>query len=139
DAYPGEMFSGSIVSMGTIVQTTEGRFRKVTALVQNESGKIIPGMFAKVKVILIHEEDVITIPNSAFLDIQKDTSSIWVVEEEKSLKREVSVKHFNNDSALIETGLKVGDQVVIDVAMVKLEEGKPVEIVEVKEASASGK
>ena len=81
---------------------------------------------------------MLTIPNSAFLDIQKDTSTIWVADGEKAAKREISVKHFNNDCALVETGLKVGDQVIIDIATVKVEEGKPIEIVEVKEAQQAG-
>ena len=37
------------------------------------------------------------------------------------------------EKALIESGIKIGDMVVIDVASLKLEEGKEVEIIEVRE------
>lgn len=135
DAYPGEVFEGVIESLGSVIETSQGHFRKVKAVVENNDMKLLPGMFASVSVVLYYEEDVIMIPNTAFLDISKDTSFVWVIDENsKSVKREVDVEQFNNDMALVGEGLKVDEMVVVDVATVKLKDNSEVEVVEVKEA-----
>jgi len=137
--FSGQKFTGKVISLGSTVETTEGRARKVKAEVKNEENKLLPGMFTHVEVVLFHQEDAMIIPNSAFADIAKDTSSVFVIEGEgegaKVKKREVTVTHFNNEQALIDSGLQLGDQVVVDVATVKIKEGDVVEIVEVKEAA----
>ena len=136
DTYPGEKFKGSIISLGAIVETTEGRSRKVKALVQNPDGKLLPGMFSHVEVVLLQREDAITVPVSAFADIAQDTSFVWVIGEgDKAAKREVKVEHLSPEKALMESGIKVGDLVVVEVASVKVQEGQQVEVVEVKEAA----
>lgn len=137
DTYPGEKFSGTISQMGTIVDTVEGRSRKVKAVVPNDDHKLLPGMFSHVEVILFQRENAMCIPVSCFPDIDQDTSTVWVIGEgDKVQKKQITVEHFNNEKALVENGLKIGDLVVIDVATVKLQEAKQVEIVEVKEPEA---
>ncbi|EKD26786.1 MAG: Secretion protein HlyD [uncultured bacterium] len=140
DTYPGEKFKGAILSMGSIVTTVEGRSRKVKALISNEEHKLLPGMFSHVEIVLLQRDDALTVPVSAFPDIEKDTSTVWVIGEgDKVQKREISVEHFNMEKALVESGVNIGDLVVIDVATVKLEEGKQVEIIEVREPQAAEK
>jgi len=140
DTYPGERFTGTITSMGAVVTSVQGRSRKAKALVPNEDEKLLPGMFTHVEVVLLQRDDALTVPVSSFIDIEKDTSFVWVVGEgDKVQKREISVEHFNLEKALIESGLKVGDMVVTDVALVKLKEGGQVEIVEVKEVDKEKK
>jgi membrane fusion protein (multidrug efflux system) len=139
DTFPEERFSGKMISLGSTVETTEGRARKVKAEVKNEENKLLPGMFAHVEVLLFQQEDAIIIPNTAFTDIAKDTSFVFVIENDNEgprvKKREVTVTHFNNEQALIDSGLQVADQVVVDLTTVKIKEGDIVEIVEVKEAA----
>lgn len=137
DSYAGEKFPGSIISMGSMVETSEGRARKVKALVKNPDNKLLPGMFAHVEVVLLQREDAITIPVSAFTD--ENTLTVWVLGEgDKVAKREIKVEHRSPEKALIESGIKVGDLVVLDAISVKLQEGQQVEVVEVREASNSG-
>ena len=140
DTYPGERFQGTITSMGAVVTSVQGRSRKAKAIVSNDDSKLLPGMFTHVEVVLLQREDALTVPVSSFLDIEKDTSFVWIVGEgDKVRKQEISVEHFNLEKALIESGLKVGDLVVTDVALVKLKEGGQVEIVEVKEVNKEKK
>jgi membrane fusion protein (multidrug efflux system) len=134
DTYPGEKFQGAISSMGSIVNTVEGRSRKVKALVSNEDSKLIPGMFAHVEVILLQRDNALCVPVSAFPDIERDTSTVWVIQgEDKVTQRQITVEHFNLEKALVDTGLQPGDLVVVDITSVKLEDGMQVEIVEVRE------
>lgn len=140
DTYPGEKFKGSIISLGSIVETTEGRARKVKALIPNPDRKLLPGMFSHVEIVLFSREDAITVPVSAFPDVSQDTSSVWVVGEgDKIAKREVQVEHLSPDKALIESGIKVGDLVVVETAALKVQDGQQVEIVEVREAEGKDK
>jgi multidrug efflux pump subunit AcrA (membrane-fusion protein) len=120
--------------MGSIVNTVEGRSRKVKALVSNEDSKLIPGMFAHVEVILLQRDNALCVPVSAFPDIERDTSTVWVIQgEDKVTQRQITVEHFNLEKALVDTGLQPGDLVVVDITSVKLEDGMQVEIVEVRE------
>ena len=140
DTYPGEKFKGSIISLGTIVETTEGRARKVKALIPNPDRKLLPGLFAHVEIVLFHREDALTVPVSAFPDVSQDASSIWVVGEgDKVAKREIQVEHLSPDKALIESGIKVGELVVVETAALKIQDGQQVEIVEVREAEGKEK
>lgn len=132
DTYPDKTFKGEIVSLGVSVDTTEGRVRKVKAVVDNKDHKLLPGMFAHIKVILYSKKDVIAIPDTAFLDVAQDATKVWVIKDKNKVEtREVNVEHLNLEEALIKEGLSVGDLVVIDVATLQLKPDQEVEVVEV--------
>lgn len=137
DSYPGSKFKGSVISLGATVETTEGRARKVKALVTNsdDKNKLMPGMFAQVSIVLFQQEDALTVPMSSFQDFAQDATHVWIVDNNKALKREISVPNASPEKALVDSGLKVGDLVVVDAAALKLQENQEVEVVEVKENS----
>jgi len=67
DAYPGEIFRGSITEISPTVDTTS-RTMEIRVGIENHGGRLKAGMFAKVRVITETKENVVKIPASAVVN-----------------------------------------------------------------------
>jgi multidrug efflux pump subunit AcrA (membrane-fusion protein) len=67
DAYPGEIFRGSITEVSPTVDTTS-RTMEIRVGVENSGSRLKAGMFAKVRIITETKEDVVKIPASAVVN-----------------------------------------------------------------------
>jgi len=67
DAYPGEIFRGSITELSPTVDTTS-RTMEIRVGVENPGLRLKAGMFAKVRVITETKENVVKIPASAVVN-----------------------------------------------------------------------
>ncbi|MBQ9246634.1 efflux RND transporter periplasmic adaptor subunit [bacterium] len=85
DGYPDSIFKGT-VSQVRLSPTTESNVVTYTVIisVENEDGKLMPGMTANVSIITNKEKDVLTVPNSALKFTLKDNTQkyeekgVWV-------------------------------------------------------------
>jgi multidrug efflux pump subunit AcrA (membrane-fusion protein) len=67
DAYPGEIFRGSITEVSPTVDTAS-RTMEIRVGVENPGSRLKAGMFAKVRIITETKEDVVKIPASAMVN-----------------------------------------------------------------------
>jgi len=67
DAYPGEVFRGSITEVSPTVDTTS-RTMEIRVGVENQNSRLKAGMFAKVRIITETKENVVKIPASAVVN-----------------------------------------------------------------------
>jgi len=67
DAYPGEVFRGSITELSPTVDTTS-RTMEIRVGVENPGARLKPGMFAKVRIITETKEEVVKIPALAVVN-----------------------------------------------------------------------
>jgi membrane fusion protein, multidrug efflux system len=67
DAYPGEVFRGSISEISPTVDTTS-RTMEIRVGVENPGSRLKAGMFAKVRIIIETKENVVKIPSSAVVN-----------------------------------------------------------------------
>ena len=67
DAYPGEVFRGSISEVSPTVDTTS-RTMEIRVGVENPGSRLKAGMFAKVRIIIETKENVVKIPSSAVVN-----------------------------------------------------------------------
>jgi len=67
DAYPGEIFRGSITEVSPTVDTTS-RTMEIRVGIENHGGRLKAGMFAKVRIITETKENVVKIPSSAVVN-----------------------------------------------------------------------
>jgi membrane fusion protein (multidrug efflux system) len=79
DALPGKTFSGTILRIAPVVDSTSGTFR-VTTQFHDKTGLLKPGMFARVDIVYDHREDALTIPRSALIEEDGETA-VFVVEK----------------------------------------------------------
>jgi multidrug efflux system membrane fusion protein len=117
------------VSQGTLayidnnVDAASGTFA-VRATFPNEDEQLWPGMLANITVNIGNGVQAITVPEVA---IQNDTdgSFVYVAENDKAVKRPVGVSRIQDRQALVVSGLREGEQVIVD-GMMSLKDGSPV-------------
>jgi membrane fusion protein, multidrug efflux system len=71
-AFPGERFAGRVQSINPIVESGT-RTARVTVLVPNPEGRILPGMYARVSLEARRYEDRVLVPRSAILERDRRT------------------------------------------------------------------
>lgn len=114
-AYPNEVFSGKVTRIADIVDP-QTRTIKVRAELKNPQGRLRPDMFGEIR----HEEtfrQVPVVPAGAI--IQSDRQSIVYREKSAGVFEPVVVTFGKQDRDRVPvlTGLRVGDRIVTDGAM----------------------
>lgn len=125
DARPGEMFSATLDAIDPLVDAS-GRSILLRARLANPEGKLRPGMFARVRLILGERRDVLTVPEEALVP-RGDDQLVYRVTEGKA--QQVRVKTGLRRQAKVEIveGLKAGD-LVVTAGQLKLRDGAPVTV-----------
>nr|WP_293243114.1 efflux RND transporter periplasmic adaptor subunit [Panacagrimonas sp.] len=97
----------------------------VRLIVDNASGALLAGQFARVLVDTDHIDNALLIPQRAVQELQGKTS-VWVVDaENKAQSRDVKLGARIGPDWLVQEGLKAGERVVVE-GMQKLKPGTPV-------------
>ncbi|MDX1673253.1 MAG: efflux RND transporter periplasmic adaptor subunit [Longimicrobiales bacterium] len=94
-AFPEEVFTGTIETINPIVEE-QTRTAKVTVLVPNAAGRILPGMYARVELEAQRIPDRILVPRSAILERDRRTM-LFVLEDGKAKWRYVTTGLENED------------------------------------------
>jgi len=101
------------VSLVSPVLERAKRAAKVEITIDNAKMNLKPGMFAKVTIPVEVHDNAILIPRSAVIEgSQKDSGTVFVVENEKSKRREVKLGLSLEDVIEITNGLTAGELVV---------------------------
>jgi RND family efflux transporter MFP subunit len=118
DAYPGEVFRGSVSELSPVVDPTS-RTMEIRVNVDNTRNLLKSGMFAKVRIITETKNNIVKIPAAA-LSQRFGESYVFVVEVDPTdpafriAKRQVVVPGINIDGVLeIQQGLEPDDEVVV--------------------------
>lgn len=120
DAAPGESFTGAINAVSPEIDPATRNVR-VQATLANPDGRLHPGMFANVEVVLPARNRVLAIPATAVLHAPYG-DSVFIVEEKESEKsggmEKVLRQQFvrlgaaRGDFVAVESGLHAGETVV---------------------------
>ena len=123
DAYPGEIFSGTIVRLSPGLQSGS-RTAVVEAEIANDDSRLMPGMYCRVQVEFGAKKDVIVVPLKAVLeDIDRSGSGggtegkgekVYVVREGRAKLAPVTIGWKQDDVGEVIEGLKEGDSVVVE-------------------------
>jgi RND family efflux transporter MFP subunit len=113
-AEPDCVMKATVYFVGREVDPMTGAIPLV-AEISNESGKLRPGLFARVEIPVESIENVLVVPRTAVVDVQGE-SSVFMVEEDGF--RPIAVQTGAATSKLIEirSGLEQGQQVVAEGA-----------------------
>jgi len=124
DAYPGEKFAGSIARLRPELDRTT-RTVAVTIKVPNEEGRLKPGMYARIRLILDERDAVPIVPDEA-LWTYEDAMWVYVVNAGRAGRRQVHLGlkegHWNE----VCEGVRAGERVVVRGKEL-LRDGAPVE------------
>jgi membrane fusion protein, multidrug efflux system len=135
DAYPGRQFDGKITAINPEIDQATRNVR-VQATLANGDGRLRPGMFVSVEMILARSEKALFIPASAVLNAPSG-NSVFVIEEgqagpdgTKALvaqQRLVRLGARQGDFVVATEGVKAGERIV-STGVFKLRPGMPVVI-----------
>src|SRR5690625_1476241 len=127
--YDDEEYDAEITKVGSMPGDT-GLY-SVQAKVDNEDEDILPGSILKLKVPTKRVKDSLLVPTEAIVE-EDDEAYIFIVNDDKVTKTEVTVKESQTDETAIEADVKKGDQVVIK-GKLSLTDGSQVNVVEAGE------
>ncbi|MFZ5609791.1 MAG: efflux RND transporter periplasmic adaptor subunit [Pseudomonadota bacterium] len=131
DAYPDRLFSGTITAIDAKVEATT-RNLLIQATLANPDKRLVPGMFAAVRVLAGAPRQAITIPETA-VSFSLYGDSVYVVKPAASdgtravERRNVRVGERQDGAIAILAGLAAGEEVVT-VGQIKLRPGMAVAI-----------
>ncbi len=109
-AFPGQVFPGKVVA---IAPTADVRTRTFPVKVRAEplDPRLLPGMFAEVKIVIAEKNNVVVVPKNSV--IQKNGRNIaFIVVDGRAKQIDVTAGLADEVSVEVPTGVKVGDQVV---------------------------
>jgi HlyD family secretion protein len=111
DAYPKEVFPGKVVSINPMVDRQTRTFR-VRIQVPNQQGKLMDGMFARVR-LSVGRHCALAVPRDALSRLPgSGTYYVFVVEGNKAHKRTVEIRAMDDQFAEVMGGLVENDKVV---------------------------
>lgn len=123
DAYPGEVFAGTITAVSP-QSDVQGHSLEVRAALPNSGLKLRPGLFVRVKVSLGVKEGAIVIPEQAIWPVGQN-KTVYVVEDGKAYQRVVTLGERQPGAVEILSGLEIGE-VIVTAGQMKLFDGAAV-------------
>jgi membrane fusion protein (multidrug efflux system) len=118
-AYPDKRFIGKVESIDSRIDPTT-RSVTVRGVVPNPDGLLKPGMFLTIE-LTRDQRQALVIPEEALVP-EQDKQFVYVVQNGKSLRREVRIGQRRPGSVEIVAGLKAGERVVVE-GTVKVRDG----------------
>jgi membrane fusion protein, multidrug efflux system len=124
DALPNRTFAGTIYAIDPLVDVN-GRALQVRARLPNPDRVLRPGLFARITIKGMREENVVVVPESAVLPRGGETF-VFRVEDGKAVLTKVTVGIRREGMVEIVEGLGPDDEVVT-AGQIKIRDGAPVQ------------
>ncbi|GIZ53594.1 efflux RND transporter periplasmic adaptor subunit [Noviherbaspirillum aridicola] len=111
DALPGKPFLARVEAIDPQIDSN-GRAALLRGRIDNPEGRLKPGMFARVRLILSERENALMIPEEAIVP-QGDKVTVWKLADGKAVRTEVRTGLRREARVEITEGLRAGDQVIV--------------------------
>ena len=109
-----------------VVDPETGTF-KITIEIADKERRIKPGMFGRISIVYDERENVLQVPRSAILE-DSDETSVFIVEEDKAVRKIVQTGYSSGGMVEITTGLD-DDDLVITMGQIGLKDDAAVSII----------
>lgn len=126
DAVKGQRFRGQILRISPTVNAETGTF-KVTVSVKDESRKLKPGMFTRVRIVYDTRENALMIPKNAVIS-EDGTNSVFVINNKLAYRKTINTGYANGNNIEVLDGLSPADTVVT-IGQSSLQDSAMVDIV----------
>jgi len=133
DAYPDKTFEGVIENVSPVVAGTS-RTATAKVRVENPERLLLPGMFARVRVLLYSKKNTLVVPADA-LQGGEGEQFVFVINTEKNTveKRPITIGYKRPDYCQVDAGISEGEVIAIS-NLEKLEDGVKIRLLETQEA-----
>ncbi len=122
DSYPDEVFTGIVNYVSPEADRMSGTFI-CEILIDNKDERLKPGQYARVKIITAEKKDAVVVPQKAVVN----DNVIFIVENDRAVKRTVTLGLQNEDEIEVVKGILPGETVVVS-GNVGLSDGATVEV-----------
>jgi membrane fusion protein (multidrug efflux system) len=134
DAYPGQSFSGTVHAINSKIDATT-RNLQIEAVIDNSSGRLLPGMFGNIAVDMGAKQSYVTLPQSAITYNPYGATvflATTVTKTDKNTGLEahqvfVTTGATRGDQVAVTGGIKA-DDVVVTSGQLKLTNGTPLNV-----------
>lgn len=116
---------GTLEYIDNAVDQSTGTFA-ARASFPNEDEALWPGMYVNLILVLGEEKNALVVPEVAIQHGQEG-SFVFVVNDDKAVKRPVGIARLQDSTAVIESGVVAGERVVVD-GLMSLVDGSPVTV-----------
>ena len=111
DSAPGVEFPATIARISPTIDTRNGTFR-VTAIIDNANGALVPGMFARFTIAYEKYEDALLVPESALV-VEDDESAVYVVSDGEVVRRVIETGVASGGGIQVLAGLDDDEEIVV--------------------------
>ena len=112
DAYPDHNFRGVVREMASMADPYTNTF-EVEVEVMPEGKRLLSGFIGEVIIYTDEKQQLFQIPIDALISADQKSGSVFVVSNEKAVKKEVDIWKIEGTSLLINNGLTSSDVVII--------------------------
>jgi len=126
DAYPNDSFQGTVFKVPVAVDPMT-RTGEVEIRVPNKDGKLNPGMFARMTIV-VNRKEAVVVPDAALIR-EYDNEYVFVVNDGKAHRRLLKLGISQGELYEVLDGLSVGD-VVVTHGQNQLKDGQAVQVVD---------
>jgi membrane fusion protein (multidrug efflux system) len=131
DAYPGQVFDGKIETISPLISSDGSKTFSIRAKIPNPNSLLLPGMFARAKVVTYEADDAISVPNDALVKTPGGFQVFIVNKDSVAEARDVGVGYVATEFTQVESGLAPGEIVVVQKPP-ELKAGAKVKVIEVQ-------
>lgn len=121
DVLPDEIFAARVDAIDPLVDA-QGRALRLRASLVNPGGRLRPGVFVRVRLVLAERPDVLVVPEAALVAAPGNVQFVYQVREGKAQRVDVSTGMRRDAVVEIVSGLAQGAQVV-SAGQLKLRDG----------------
>jgi RND family efflux transporter MFP subunit len=125
DAFPGETFSGRISRIAPVFDPAT-RTAEMEIEVPNRSGRLKPGMYARVVLTVDTRQNALVVPRNAVVDVE-GKRGVFVPQENRAQFRQVQTGLQDETRVEITGGLSEGSRVITTGALA-LRDGDPIQL-----------
>jgi membrane fusion protein (multidrug efflux system) len=125
EAEPGLAFTGVVKMVSPVVDPASGT-SKVTIDIEDDKGKLKPGMFASVFITTETHKDALIIPKRALI-LESDLDQVYIYQDGNAHKVNLKIGISSGDNLEVLSGLQEGD-LVVTAGQDGLREGLPIRI-----------
>jgi RND family efflux transporter MFP subunit len=133
DAYPGRVFNGKIATVSKQV-TGQTRTSDAWVAIENPDMNLLPGMFARIKVMVYKANNVIAVPTESVQKDEQGANFVYVVDLQKKVaaKKLVEIAYSRPDYTHVSSGITEEDWIATS-GFDDLKDQSPVEVLEMQE------
>jgi RND family efflux transporter MFP subunit len=110
DAFPGEEFSGTVARVAPVFDP-QTRTAQMEIEVPNPTGRLKPGMYARVTLRVAERADALSVPRNAVVD-RDGKKVVYVIDGQTARERQVELGIEGPERVEIRAGLAEGDAIV---------------------------